>query len=86
MASSSRTVVTYLKYGHLVLDKRLGSPPRNSVDRLTARLAMTLLVLTGPQILKTKQNKKVFAIIDYGITLSYDCLSQKIIKNMPSKG
>ena len=49
MTSSSRTVVTYWgKYGHLVLDNRLGSLPRNSVDRLIARLDMFLIVLTGP--------------------------------------
>ena len=47
--SSSWTVVSYWrKYGHLVLDNRLGSLPKNSVDKLTARLDMTLLVLTGP--------------------------------------
>ena len=44
MASSSRTVE---------LDNCLGSLPMNSVDRLTARLDMTLIVLTGPKILKT---------------------------------
>ena len=56
MASSSRTVVTYWQtYGHLVLDNRLGSLHRNNVDRLTAGLDMTLIVLTGPLILKTKQ-------------------------------
>ena len=58
MASSSRSVVTYWrKYGHLVLDNRLRSLHRNNVDRLTARLYMTLIhvVLTGPLILKTKQ-------------------------------
>ena len=49
MASSSKTVVSYWwEYGHLVFDNRLGSLPRNSVDRLIARLDMTLIVLTGP--------------------------------------
>ena len=56
MASSSRTIITdWQKYGHLVLDNSLGSLHRNNVDRLTARLDMTLIVLTGPLILKTKQ-------------------------------
>ena len=56
MASSSRTVVTYRrKYGHLVPDNRLGSLHSNNVDRLTPRLDMTLIVLLGPLILKTKQ-------------------------------
>ena len=41
-------------YGHLLLDKRLGSLHRKNVDRLTARLNMTLIVLTGPLILKRK--------------------------------
>ena len=58
MASSNRTIVTYWqKYGHLVLDNRLGSLHRKNVDRLTARFYMTLIhvVLTRPLILKTKQ-------------------------------
>ena len=37
----------WLKYEHLVLVNRLGSLPRNSVDRLTDRLDMTLIVLNG---------------------------------------
>ena len=49
MASSSSTVVTYWrKYGHLELDNRLGTLPRNSVDRLTAWFDMTLIVLIVP--------------------------------------
>ena len=59
MASSSRTVVTYWRmYGHLVLHTRLGSLHRNNVDRIIARLYMTLIVLTGPLILKTKKQNK----------------------------
>ena len=73
-------------YGHLVLDNRLGSLHRNNVDRLTARLYMTLIVLTGPLILKTKQNKLFVAVIDSGFTLSCVYLSQKIINNVPRKG
>ena len=47
-SDSSRAVVSYCrKYGHLVLVNSLGSLPRNSVDRLTDRLDMTLIVLTG---------------------------------------
>ena len=48
-ADSSRAVVSYWRqYGHLVLVNRLGSLPRNSMDRLTDWLDMTLIVLTGP--------------------------------------
>ena len=48
-ADSSGAVVSYWrKFGHLVLVNRLGSLPRNSVDRLTDQLDMTLIVLTGP--------------------------------------
>ena len=49
---SSRTVVSYWRKHtvHLVLVNRLGGLclPRNSVDRLTDWLGMTLMVLTGP--------------------------------------
>ena len=53
--------------------------------RFTARLNMTLVVSTGPLILRAKQNKWIMAITDSDITLSGDHLSQKIIKNMPRK-
>ena len=73
-------------YGHLLLDNRLGSLHRKNVDRLTARLNMTLIVLTGPLILKTKQNQWQVAVIDSGFTLTCVYLSQKIINNVPRKG
>ena len=46
-ADSSRAFVSYWrKYGHLVLVNRFGGLPRNSVDRLTDLMDMTLIVLT----------------------------------------
>ena len=82
MASSSTTVVTYWqKYGHLVLDNCLGSLPRNSVDRLTARHDLNSVNLAINQ-----QNKLFVAVIYSDITLSCDYLSQKIIYNVPRKG
>ena len=48
-ADSSRAVVNYWrKYGHYALVNRSGNLPRSSVDMLTNRLDMTLIVLTGP--------------------------------------
>ena len=48
MADSSRAVVSYLgKNGHLALVNRLGSLPRNSVDRLSDQFNMTLIVVTS---------------------------------------
>ena len=73
-------------YGHLVLDNCLGSLHKNNVDRLTARLNMTLIVLTGPLILKTKQNQWQVTVIESGFTLSCVYLSQKFINNVPRKG
>ena len=61
-ADSSRAVVSYWrKYGHLVLVSHLGSLPRNSVDRLTNWLDMTLIFWTGPQNLKTNK----MAVLNY---------------------
>ena len=41
-------VSCWRKYGHLVLVNRLGSLPRNRVDRFTDWLDVTLIVLTVP--------------------------------------
>ena len=47
-SDSSRATVSYLrKYGHLVLVNRLGSLPRNSVDRITDRAQHDLNVQAG---------------------------------------
>ena len=56
------------------------------MDRLTAARHNLNSVnwAVNPQN-KTKQNKRFVAVIDYGITLSYDYLSQKIINNVPMK-
>ena len=47
---------------------------------------MTLIVLIGSLVLKTKQNQWQVAVIDSGFTLSCVYLSQKIINNVPRKG
>ena len=39
--------VTGKKYGHFILVNRSGSLPRNSADRLTGLLDMTLIALIG---------------------------------------
>ena len=53
----------------------------NSVDRLTARHDLNSVNWAVNQ-----QNKLFMAVIDSGITLSCDYLSQKIINSVPRMG
>ena len=78
---SSKEVVIYRrKYGHSILVNRLGSLPRNSVNRLNGQLDRTLVVdwVIKPQY-KQKKKKKRRIWSDW----SYSSLGAQIIVFQP---